>query len=220
MLQTSDHLYYMCTKWFSDGDVHRYFNPYESPYEAYINYMNIIDDLSQRVKNERGHDAASCPRCQVYERGQISNLSPQNGGLKEKSHDRGAGILSFEVSWEVCNKVGGIYTVITSKLPEATKLFGERYFVLGPDLKTNPDFEETDEECWNRVREGWPSRRFPAASAAGRCPADRKRSSSASVKSTTRSSSSSEYGRTTASTPSPGAGTMWSRSCSAMRRAR
>jgi alpha-amylase len=50
MLQTSDHLYYMCTKWFSDGDVHRYFNPYESPYEAYINYMNILDDLSQSIQ--------------------------------------------------------------------------------------------------------------------------------------------------------------------------
>jgi alpha-amylase len=51
MLQTSDHLYYMCTKWFSDGDVHRYFNPYESPYEAYINYMNILGDLSQSMKH-------------------------------------------------------------------------------------------------------------------------------------------------------------------------
>jgi len=50
MLQTSDHFYYMCTKWFSDGDVHRYFNPFESPYEAYINYMNILDDLSQSLK--------------------------------------------------------------------------------------------------------------------------------------------------------------------------
>ena len=50
MLQTSDHFYYMCTKWFSDGDVHRYFNPYESPYEAYINYMNIIDDLSKSAR--------------------------------------------------------------------------------------------------------------------------------------------------------------------------
>jgi len=50
MLQTSDHFYYMCTKWFSDGDVHRYFNPYESPYEAYINYMNILDDFSQSLK--------------------------------------------------------------------------------------------------------------------------------------------------------------------------
>jgi alpha-amylase len=54
MLQTSDHFYYMCTKWFSDGDVHRYFNPYESPYEAYINYMNILDDLSQSIKNNKG----------------------------------------------------------------------------------------------------------------------------------------------------------------------
>ncbi len=41
-LQTSDHFYYMCTKWFSDGDVHKYFNPYGSPYEAYINYMNVL----------------------------------------------------------------------------------------------------------------------------------------------------------------------------------
>ncbi|MBU1965263.1 MAG: hypothetical protein KKD24_05545, partial [Proteobacteria bacterium] len=44
----------------------------------------------------------------------------------------------FEVSWEVCNKVGGIYTVITSKIPEATKLYGGNYILLGPDLKTNP----------------------------------------------------------------------------------
>jgi alpha-amylase len=54
MLQTSDHFYYMCTKWFSNGDVHRYFNPYESSYEAYINYMNILDDLSQSIKNIKG----------------------------------------------------------------------------------------------------------------------------------------------------------------------
>ncbi len=58
MLQTSDHLYYMCTKWFSDGDVHRYFSPFESPYEAYINYMNILDDLSRSIrgKKERHND--------------------------------------------------------------------------------------------------------------------------------------------------------------------
>ncbi len=44
-LQTSDHLYYMCTKWFADGDVHTYFNPYGSPYDAYINYMNVLADF-------------------------------------------------------------------------------------------------------------------------------------------------------------------------------
>lgn len=44
-LQTSDNFYYMCTKWFSDGDVHKYFNHYNSPYEAYINYMNVLADF-------------------------------------------------------------------------------------------------------------------------------------------------------------------------------
>ena len=49
-LQTSDHLYYMSTKWFADGDVHKYFNPYTSPYDAYINYMNVLSDLSDRLR--------------------------------------------------------------------------------------------------------------------------------------------------------------------------
>jgi alpha-amylase len=48
-LQTSDHFYYMCTKWFADGDVHAYFSPYESPYDAYIAYMNALSDLRLRV---------------------------------------------------------------------------------------------------------------------------------------------------------------------------
>ena len=50
-LQTSDHFYYMCTKWFADGDVHKYFNPYESPYEAFISYMNALNDLKFRIDN-------------------------------------------------------------------------------------------------------------------------------------------------------------------------
>jgi alpha-amylase len=50
-LQTSDHFYYMCTKYFSDGAVHMYFNPYSSPYEAFLNYMNVLSDFSERVKN-------------------------------------------------------------------------------------------------------------------------------------------------------------------------
>jgi alpha-amylase len=47
-LQTSDHFYYMCTKYFADGDVHKYFNPYDSPYDSYINFMNILDNLNYR----------------------------------------------------------------------------------------------------------------------------------------------------------------------------
>ena len=44
-MQTSDHFYYMATKWFSDGDVHSYFNPYDSAYEAFMNYMNVLADF-------------------------------------------------------------------------------------------------------------------------------------------------------------------------------
>lgn len=59
----------------------------------------------------------------------------------------------FEVSWEVCNKVGGIYAVVSSKILEAPAAFGENYFLLGPDLGNNPDFEETDEPCWQELRQ-------------------------------------------------------------------
>lgn len=56
LLQTSDHFYYMSAKRFQDGDVHRYFNPYESPYAAYINYMNIVDDLSTLIEKSTGEN--------------------------------------------------------------------------------------------------------------------------------------------------------------------
>lgn len=52
-LTTSDHFYYMCTKYFADGDVHKYFNPYETPYEAFISFMNVLTDLRLRVENKR-----------------------------------------------------------------------------------------------------------------------------------------------------------------------
>ena len=51
-LQTSDHFYYMCTKWFNDGDVHKYFNPYNSPYDAYITFLNVLNDIIIRLKME------------------------------------------------------------------------------------------------------------------------------------------------------------------------
>lgn len=51
-LQTSDHFYYMCTKFFSDGSVHEYFSPYDTPYDAFINYMNVLSDFMLRVKQK------------------------------------------------------------------------------------------------------------------------------------------------------------------------
>jgi alpha-amylase len=49
-LQSSDHFYYMATKFFSDGAVHAYFNPYETPYDAFMNYMNVLSDFEIRIK--------------------------------------------------------------------------------------------------------------------------------------------------------------------------
>jgi alpha-amylase len=51
-LLTSDHFYYMSTKYWNDGDVHKYFSPYGTPYDAYINYMNIVSDLELTIRNQ------------------------------------------------------------------------------------------------------------------------------------------------------------------------
>jgi len=48
-LTTSDHLYYMSTKGLNDGAVHRYFSPYDSPYDAFVNFVNVLDDLRERL---------------------------------------------------------------------------------------------------------------------------------------------------------------------------
>ena len=50
-LQTSDHFYYMCTKYWNDGDVHKYFSPYDSPYEAYRRYSHALCDLRKRLED-------------------------------------------------------------------------------------------------------------------------------------------------------------------------
>ncbi len=48
-LTASDHFYFMSTQYFADGDAYRYFNPYESPYDGYINFMNVLDNLRSRA---------------------------------------------------------------------------------------------------------------------------------------------------------------------------
>ena len=58
----------------------------------------------------------------------------------------------FEVSWEVCNMVGGIHTVLKLKSSEAKAAFGDNYFLIGPLLKNNTDFEETDEPDWADIQ--------------------------------------------------------------------
>jgi len=72
-LQESDHLYYMCTKFFSDGAVHKYFNPYDTPYEAFINYMNVLSDFSIRV-----HDAVNTKEAAPVKKEDIVIVKPVN----------------------------------------------------------------------------------------------------------------------------------------------
>lgn len=50
-LTSSDHFYYMCTKYWADGEVHKYFSPYESPYDSYINFMNVLDNIQSRLRS-------------------------------------------------------------------------------------------------------------------------------------------------------------------------
>jgi alpha-amylase len=57
-LQTSDHFYYMCTKYFNDGDVHKYFSPYKTPHDAYVYYMNMLHDFRSRLREHRSHHVA------------------------------------------------------------------------------------------------------------------------------------------------------------------
>lgn len=74
-LQSSDHFYYMCTKFFSDGDVHAYFNPYETPYQAFINYMNVLSDFTIRLN-------AAVPKSGLDQ--EIANLTEVLNAKEEK----------------------------------------------------------------------------------------------------------------------------------------
>ncbi|MBO5662186.1 MAG: glycoside hydrolase family 57 protein [Tidjanibacter sp.] len=60
-MKASDHFYYMATKWFSDGDVHSYFNPYDSAYNAFINYMNVLSDFANEMDLALAEQAAPAP---------------------------------------------------------------------------------------------------------------------------------------------------------------
>ncbi len=55
-LTTSDHFYYMCTKYWSDGDVHKYFSPYDSPIDGYMYFINALNDLEYRLEKVINND--------------------------------------------------------------------------------------------------------------------------------------------------------------------
>jgi len=85
-LTTSDHVYYMCTKWFSDGDVHKYFSPYTTPHDAFIAFMNVLADVELRVRPGAGSRASLPPA-------RPSAAPPRGGTAADERTDvrRGAG---------------------------------------------------------------------------------------------------------------------------------
>jgi alpha-amylase len=89
-LQTSDHLYYMSTKHFSDGAVHRHYSPYDSPYEAFMNYMNVLSDFIVRVNAQfpegvDNEELNSLLQTINAQESLIGKLKAENKALKEKS---------------------------------------------------------------------------------------------------------------------------------------
>ena len=88
-LQVSDHFYYMCTKFFSDGEVHKYFNPYNSPYEAFINYMNVLSDFTMRLDrlvpaNEMEQQISDLQKTINEKEAKIKQLELENKNLTAK----------------------------------------------------------------------------------------------------------------------------------------
>ena len=84
-LSTSDHFYYMSTKWHADGDVHTYFNPHATPYEAYISFMNVMSDLERRS----GEDRRAKARPGAAER-RASKSGPRRAGVVKRGKTAGS----------------------------------------------------------------------------------------------------------------------------------
>ncbi|MCD7970760.1 MAG: glycoside hydrolase family 57 protein [Alistipes sp.] len=92
-MQTSDHFYYMATKWLSDGDVHSYFNPYDSSYEAFINYMNVLSDFTIEVGKKKSEREASVTAPKAHTEGHspcetANGLLNSASGKKAKKHKK------------------------------------------------------------------------------------------------------------------------------------
>lgn len=120
-LQSSDHFYYMATKFFSDGAVHAYFNPYETPYDAFMNYMNVLSDFELRLKKYFPDTA---------EQDQIFKLGSQ---IIEK--DMIIEKLSFDIN-RLTKKVAKIKPAVKSKAKKDTKSAAKVYMTKESKIET------------------------------------------------------------------------------------
>ncbi len=118
-LQSSDHFYYMSTKFFSDGEVHAYFNPYENPYQAFMNYMNVLSDYELRLN-------AVCPINDHEEMVNNMNSTIEKDKLlireleeKVSKLEKKAGILTKSKAVRAVMAKKGTETVISAKTAKA-----------------------------------------------------------------------------------------------------
>lgn len=98
-LQASDHYHYMATKFFSDGAVHAYFNPYETPYEAFMNYMNVLSDFEIRLNRlapeaDEKREMAKLNALILEKEKQLSQLTAELEKLRKKGRKTATGLRS------------------------------------------------------------------------------------------------------------------------------
>jgi len=98
---TSDHFYYMCTKWSADGDVHAYFSPYNSPYDAYIAFMNAYSDLFLRVterQRAKEQEKAKVERKKVAQKDSRKEQSQEDDSVGKIISDRE---ITLKYTWSM-----------------------------------------------------------------------------------------------------------------------
>ncbi|GAB4328422.1 MAG: glycoside hydrolase family 57 protein [Bacteroidales bacterium] len=135
-LQASDHFYYMCTKWFTDGDVHRYFNPYPSPYEAFINYMNVLSDFQSRVETWQSRKKESEVHANEDENEEAKNIRAQKRLLELTVEEllqlpvlRVRKVLNGLGHIQINNILGNIPETLRNRvLPGMTKKMRKEYY--------------------------------------------------------------------------------------------
>ena len=133
-LLTSDHFYYMCTKYWADGDVHKYFSPYQSPYDAYIFYMNALTDMEyvlNEISKQQPIDRSAKPL--TMEDIQINALTaaPAKKGMSQTMQEKAETIeaitspvvssTSSNIKEDVLKKVKSLAKKITAIKPKTKK---------------------------------------------------------------------------------------------------
>ena len=117
-LQASDHFYYMCTKMFSDGAIHQYFTPYATPYEAFINYMNVLSDFIVRVDDE----SKSPSKNQSVKKDSVATVKAESEEKKAKAVKKAVAIKKEKAEKKtVVSKKEKVETLKSEKAEKGSK---------------------------------------------------------------------------------------------------